>query len=577
MNFDSAERIETDVLVIGAGGAGLRAALEARLAGVRTLLSNKGKVAVSGATAVGLASSAGFAIPDGAGDPEDNTDVHYNDIMTAAQGCADPRLVRILVDEAIRAGEDMDRWNVEFIKEPKSGKTLVAQGDFASRPRNRKIYHHGKPVAEALKTQCIAAGVDFLEHSMVLCLLQGDEGVCGALVLKLDGTVVAVHANAVVVTTGGAGQLFRYSLMPSDITGDGYALSFRAGARMSNMEFMQTGFGTIKPALNILDAWFWAVNPKFTDRDGNDVLAPYLPADVAREKAMADKARHYPFSSSDKSVWIEVAGKRAIEEGRATDLDGLYLDLRGVDPSTMKQAGYQHLWSIAREWFLKKNMDIEKEPLHVGLFGHAINGGMVINEHGQCSVPGLLAAGEAASGPYGADRLGGNMLLNCQVFGRRAGVQAAEVARSRNTSLSETAVTDALADLRRRTAGGGAPIKDGHDAIKSTMSKNALVVRHEAGMAEASDVLSEVAEKLLDGQYNARTVKDVWRLYEAENLTDVGQLILGAARMRKETRGSHYRSDATATDPDWAKSIMIECDNGTPVYTAGELGALDPV
>src|SRR5690606_13725755 len=136
------EVITVDVAVIGAGAAGLRAAYEAAAAGARTLIITKGRIAVSGATAVGLASSAGFAGGDGAGDPQDNPAVHYNDIRTAAQGCADPALVRILVDGAIDAVADLDRCGIDFIRDPATGKPLVAQGDFASRPRNRKIYHH---------------------------------------------------------------------------------------------------------------------------------------------------------------------------------------------------------------------------------------------------------------------------------------------------------------------------------------------------------------------------------------------------------------------------------------------------
>lgn len=572
MNFDVAERLKTDVLVIGAGGAGLRAAYEAKAAGARTLLVNKGRIGVSGATAVGLASSAGFAIPDGAGDPEDSPDVHYDDIITAAQGCADPALVRILVDEAVRAGEDMDRWNVEFIKDPASGKALIAQGDFASRPRNRKIYHHGKPVVDALKRQCEEIGVDFLERAMVLALLVSDDGVGGALVLGQDGRLTVVEAGATVVTTGGAGQLFRYSLMPPDITGDGYALAYRAGARMANMEFMQAGFGTIKPAQNIIMSWYWAVLPKLLDRNGHDVIAPHLPAAVTAEQAMADKSKHYPFSASDHSQWIEVAAKRGIEQGVATDEEGFHLDLREIDPSRLKAAGFQHLWKVSREWLLRKNMDIEKEPLHVGLFGHAINGGLIIDAHGQSSVAGLLAAGEAAAGPYGADRLGGNMLLNCQVFGRRAGEQAARVARERRRAPDEATVEAELAALRRRVEKGSAAIRDAHASIKRTMSKNALVVRNEAGLSEAEQVLREIGAQLREGHYAAGSTKEVFRLYEAENLVDVGLMMVGAARLRRETRGSHYRDDAPAIDPAWDRSILVTAGAEGPVFAPHSLG-----
>lgn len=573
MKLDVVERISTDVLVIGAGGAGLRAAYEAKAAGARTLLVNKGRIGVSGATAVGLASSAGFAIPDGAGDPEDSPDVHFGDIMTAAQGCADPALVRILVDEAVRAGQDMDRWKVDFIQDPETGKPLVAQGDFASRPRNRKIYHHGKPVAVALRRECRRIGVDFLERAMVLAMLVDEEGVGGALVLGHDGRLVAVEAGATVVTTGGAGQLFRYSLMPPDITGDGYALGYRAGGRMANMEFMQAGFGTIKPALNIIMSWYWAVMPKLLGRDGQDLVDARLPLGISREQAMLDKSKHYPFSASDHSQWIEVAAKRAIEAGEATDDEGFFLDLREIDQSRLSAKGFAHLWKVSREWLLRKNMDIEKEPLRVGLFGHAINGGLIIDEHGQSSVPRLLAAGEASCGPYGADRLGGNMLLNCQVFGRRAGIRAAEVAGGKRRPPKDAAVEAELAALRRRTADGDSSVREAHATIKRTMSKNALVIRNETGMAEATRDLEEVGARLRDGRYRAESVKEAWRLYEAENLVDVGLMMLGAARLRRETRGSHYRDDAPAIDPAWERSILVTVGSEGPVFQPFVLGS----
>ncbi|WP_420022662.1 FAD-binding protein [Cereibacter azotoformans] len=571
--LDRAETRETDVLVIGAGAAGLRAALAAREAGARVLLANKGRIGVSGATAVGLASSAGFAIPDGAGDPLDSPDVHYDDIMTAAQGCADPRLVRILVDEAASAGADLDRWRVPFITDQATGRPLIAQGDFASRPRNRKIYHHGKPIAVALRRECAKAGVEFIEHAMVLTLHTSDEGAEGALLMTKDGTLVDIRARVVVVTTGGAGQLFRYSLMPADITGDGYALGYRAGARMANMEFMQAGFGTIKPALNIIMAWFWAVNPRFTDRFGEDVIQPHLPPGVSFADAVKDKARHYPFSASDRSRWIEIAARLAIDAGRAADLDGFYLDLRHVDGSKLTEKGYSQLWAVSREWLLRKNMDITKEPLHVGLMGHAINGGMIIDEHARTTVPGLLAAGEAATGPYGADRLGGNMLLNCLVFGNRAGLAAAEAARARAGGRgAEARLADALAGLRRRSEGQGAPIRRSHEAIKKTMSDNALIIRTEQGLKMAEEVLMAEHERLDAGAYAARTVRDLWRVYEAENLIDVGLMMVTAAAMRDETRGSHYRADAPEKKPHWDRSIVIDRRDGLPALSVEKLG-----
>jgi fumarate reductase (CoM/CoB) subunit A len=573
VNGPDREIINVDVLVVGAGGAGLRVGYEAALAGAKTLVMTKGRIAVSGATAVGLASSAGFAVPDGAGDPLDNPDVHYNDIMQAAQGCADSRLVRILVNEAVGAVEDLDSWHIDFIRDPDSGKPLVAQGDFASRPRNRKIYHHGKPITVALKREIAKLGVQTLEQTAVLSLIHSERGVDGVICVAKDGKLIEIRAGATVLTTGGAGQLFKHSLMPPDITGDGYALGYRAGAPLANMEFMQAGFGTVKPALNMLYTWFWAGLPKFVDRDGRPVVDGTVPASADIQGAMMKKVDHYPFSASDLSRWLEIAAKNAMKQGRADEHDGFYLDMRGTKPDAIPQKGFAQLWNVSKTWLKKKHIDIDEEPLRVGLFGHAINGGLMIDEHGQTPVPGLLSAGENAAGPYGADRLGGNMLLNCLVFGKRAGRRAAEVARERGAPMGSSSKA-VLSEIARRTEFNGKQlIKQAHREIKQTMSEHALVVRNDAGLAEAEQKLGALSESLSSGAFGVSSRKDLVDLYEALNLTDVGRAMCSAARLRKETRGSHYREEATASDPAMAHPIVIRlASDGSPDARFGSFG-----
>jgi succinate dehydrogenase/fumarate reductase flavoprotein subunit len=279
---------------------------------------------------------------------------------------------------------------------------------------------------------------------------------------------------------------------------------------------------------------------------------------------MDAKTLHYPFSSSDPSMWLEIGAKRAVDAGRGTPIGGLYMDLRSIDESKLQHKGYKQLWEISKGWLAKKRMDITRQPLHVGVFGHAINGGLIINEHGETSVDGLLAAGEAASGPYGADRLGGNMLLNCQVFGKRAGLRAAEIAKDR--PHRELGAQKAIETLESRNNANGRPVLDAHHEIKETMSAHTLVVRNEKGMAKCWETLGMLRSELAEGGFAVSTPKDLWRLYEAENLLDVGLMIVGAARMRKETRGSHYRDDAPEKDPSWDKSILIRNKDGMPDY-----------
>lgn len=556
MSNSTMQEIEADVVVVGGGGAGLRAAYEAAVAGARTVLVLKGRITKSGATAFGVAELAGFSVPDGAADPQDSPDVHYDDIMRAGKGCNDERLVRVLVDEAVAAAEDIQRWGVEFITDPNTGNALVAMGDFASRPRNRKIYHHGRPITVALEREVRAAGVTVLEDNTVLGLLQGDDGVGGVLCLAGDGTRTCIRAGATVLATGGAGQLFEFSLMPPDITGDGYALGYRAGASLVNMEFIQAGFGTIKPSLNIIMAWFWALQPGFIDRDGKPLLDGVLPPGLSVETVMKTKVKHYPFSASDESRWLEIAAKRAMDEGRVTPLGGFRLDLRNVDESRLAPGSdLAVMWPVSKEWMRKKRLDFENQPLEIGLFGHAINGGLVISEYCETTVPGLLAVGETAGGPYGADRLGGNMLLNCQVFGRRAGRRAAELGRARTARARKAALPRVDYLLQAK---GEQDVRGAIRRIKQAMTRDVLIIRNESGLNRAEQALATLHDEIVSGRFRAETVKEQIALSEATNLLDTGRMIVAAARLRKETRGSHYREDYPGLDPSMAKPVFIK-------------------
>ena len=345
------------------------------------MLVLKGRLTASGATAFGVAELAGFSVPDGAGDPLDSPDELFADIMRVGQGCSDPRLVRVLADEAVSAASDLERWHVDFVPDPKTGKPLVAMGDFASRPRAiAKDHHHGKPITVALKTEIQKLGVTVIQRTVVLGLLRSERGVDGVLGLTAEGKLLRINAGATVLATGGAGQLFERSLSPPDVTGDGYAFGYRAGAELVNMEFMQAGFGTIKPALNMIMTWFWAFNPKFIDRDGKPVLDGMLPAGVTSQQVMKAKMKHYPFSASDDSKWLEIGAKKAIDAGRVTELGGFRLDLRDVDESVLAPGSdLAVMWPITKQWLLKKRVDVTREPLEIGLFGHAINGGLVIS------------------------------------------------------------------------------------------------------------------------------------------------------------------------------------------------------
>ncbi|HTU01844.1 MAG TPA: FAD-binding protein, partial [Candidatus Sulfotelmatobacter sp.] len=549
----------------------LRAALEARRAGARTLVITKGRLGATGTTAFEVASLAGFSVPDGAADPTDTPDVLYEDIMRNGAGCADPRLVRVLADEAPSAAAALAGFGVEFMKAP-DGKILVAMGDFASKPRNRKIHGHGRPIVRGLQRACAEAGVVVLEDTVVCDLVRGERGCAGVLAVDLGGGLHAVSAGATILATGGAGQLFEYSLSPPDVTGDGYALAYRAGAELANLEFMQAGFGLIHPFANIIMAWFWLLAPKLTNGSGDEFLNRYLPPAIAAESCFRAKVRHYPFTSEDASRYLEIAAKQEIAAGRGTARGGVFLDLREVNEGERIPPGSDiaAMWPVSKAWFRARGVDVMRQPLDVSIFGHAINGGVRIDEHGQSTLPGLYAAGEASAGPYGADRLGGNMLLNCQVFGARAGRHAAASARRDQPGISAGRRADfasTVASLLGRS--GSKTVAQVKRDIQAIMSEHVLVIRSRTGLETCLDRLHAIREEVLPA-VAVPTPAELVGLREATSLAEVGALMARAALMRCETRGGHYREDfPERQDAAWAGPIVIRSEDGKPCLRRG--------
>lgn len=554
-----------DVLVIGGGGAALRAAVEAARAGARVCqVTRNRRLGLGGATSFGVAETAGYAIPDGAAGDGDSPQAFYDEIVALGQGCAEPALARALAEDAIPATELLREHGLGFMRAD-DGAELVARGDFAHRRRNRKILGHGRPIAELLAG--IAANTDglrVLTSASAIELLRDEQGVCGALVVDAAGSVIAVHAGATVLATGGAGQLFEHSLMPPDICGAGYALAAAAGVALVNMEFVQAGFGSLRPALNMIMPWYWHDGAELVDAEYRPVLEP---DDFDTGAVNTAKRRHYPFTVSDPSGQLEIAAKRALAVRPLAGKGGLYLRL----PERAGDADPDGFWQVTRKWLGDRGFDLD-QPIEVGLFGHSVNGGVAIDEQGAAEVAGLFAAGEVTGGAYGADRLGGTMLLSCQVFGRRAGRAAAEHAlvaglRGSVAQLSAAAVERSAPVLR---AGGGGTVRPREllGRLKRAMSEHVLISRTAASLAQAEAALAEIAEVVGSGGAAVSGAADALLLADVRSLVVTGRLMVHAATNRPESRGAHYRADHPAADPALARPYRIRFRDGDRAVVA---------
>jgi succinate dehydrogenase/fumarate reductase flavoprotein subunit len=551
------DKILTDVLVIGGGGAGARAALEAAKAGSEVILVDKGDFGKSGSTSHGVAEVAGFNVADAVIDPDDSTEEHFRDILAAALGTCHPKLAGIVAEEASTALRDLEEFGVAFEKAD-TGKYVEVKGCFASRPRMHIIKGHGIPIIRALSGQLGRTDVKILNQTRVIDLLVHD-GIClGGLCLDSRGDRLVIQSKSTILTAGGAGQIFRYNLNPPEITGDGYALGWRAGAKLINMEFMQSGVGMVHPFTSMLSAWLWEGRPRLYNERNDDILIPYVPPGTSTEDCIYEKRKHMPFSSRDISRFVDIAIQAELT-GREKENGRVYLDFTSVASrlqNLREDSDFRSMWRVTKDWMLDQGLDLTVTPFPVACFGHAINGGLLIDEHGETSIRNLFAAGGVAGGPHGADRLGGNMLVTCQIFGKRAGQRAAQRSKEARGQGNGRLISRLVKRLDPKNEPGQALERDREllevkKAIKDLLWRNYLVVKTGDSLDKCIEGINALREMTRDEKKLTGTLLDI------RNMLETAQIMVLAAQERRESRGSHYRADFPAIDPQWQQSLQF--------------------
>lgn len=546
--------IAIDVLVIGSGGAGSRAAIAAADSGVSVLLVSKKPVVHSGATSYPVAEMAGY----NAGDVSIPTDVqrHFLDIMEAGQGMADEELAAIVAARAPETIEQLERWGVKF--ETEDGGYYIFKSCFSNYPRTHVIKGHGEPILRAMDEQIRQrSNITVLEDVTVMGLSVRN-GRCVGAYGCVGGEMIYINAKAVILATGGCGQAFERNMNPADVTGDGYSMGYHAGADLINMEFMQIGMGFSSPVTNIFNGYIWEARPKLYDRNGGDIFAAVLPENLTADDVMHEHRRHFPFSSSDDSKYLEVAVQKAIKDGLGTERRGIRAEFSHMTDeyiaSLPDDCGIHHMWPIARDYMMSKGVDLLHDEVEVACYAHAVNGGLKINCYAQTTVEGLYAAGECAGGPHGADRLGGNMMVTCQVFGAIAGQSAAEYALQKEHVERIEISEDPHMKMMREILCKKADHREMLKKLRRATQDNLLVGRTEAGLTEVMNLTKQLLARLLAAPAGEQPSAENVKLYHM--LTTVG-IMAESALERKESRGSHHRADYPEKDETCGKPIVV--------------------
>jgi succinate dehydrogenase flavoprotein subunit len=544
---DSPIHLETDVLVIGAGGAGMYAALEAARAGASVILADRSLVGRGGATVMAqmtVAAALGEQTPD-------HWEFHLADTLAAGRGLCDQRLAAMLCEDGPQRLREMDDWKVGWARE--DGHIKQAQAPGHDRPRCAYVdfLSTGPAVSKTLRTRLKSASdVRLIGDLVIVDIAVQDGEACGAVALHLTtGRPVTLAAKAVIIATGGLTGLYRRNSASANMAGDGYALALRAGAELIDMEFVQFfPIGHLAPRLIGMDPIMWdpfryKLGGRLLNSERHEFETTY-----ASEDSRSDGRYVLTRDLATYAITKEV------EAGRGSPAGGAYLSFRHVPEAEIRRA-----FGPVVDRLLVNGIDLARQDIEVAPIAHYTMGGVRVDETLQTRIPGLYACGEAVGGANGANRLSGNAITEALVFGARAGLNAARRAKARSLSWSNDLarpVLDLLGSATRRDAPNpSAAIAQ----LQMVMADKVGPFRTDAKLRSALSSISQLNNELgpvplsTGGAFD--TMMTDW--LDLRNMLLVARSVAEAALARSESRGAHQREDYPRLSENWCVNQII--------------------
>ncbi|MEE2803876.1 MAG: FAD-binding protein [Pseudomonadota bacterium] len=546
--------IRRDILIVGAGAAGMYAAISAARTGASVLLVDKSIVGRGGATVMAQMT---VAAAIGA-QTDDHWSVHLEDTLESGRDLCDPTLARILCEEAPKRIREMDTWKVGWAREDGLIRQVMAPGHREPRCVYVDFLNTGPAVSGTLRKQVIhTSGVDRLSGVTIIELKHQDRRVCGAIGIEIDtGRRISIAAKSVILAAGGLTRLFDRNSASLNMGGDAYALALHAGADLIDMEFVQFfPIGHLAPRLVGMDPIMWdpfryKLGGRLLNGQREEFIENYGLSDSGTYSAPRDAA--------------SFAILREVASGRGSPAGGAYLSFEHIPEKQLRSA-----FGPVIDRLKKNGIDLCNAPVEVAPIAHYHMGGIRVDEHMQTNIKGLYAAGEAVGGANGANRLSGNAISEAFVFGERAGRFAAHYRNGDFLWRDEWSNEQAANGHDRRDPANPATLGGVLTELQKLLWKDVGLLRNGTALTKALNRIrhlrDEVAQLYVPAGEEYIPCLREWHDLSASLL--VAETIALGALTRTESRGAHQRSDHENIDPQQAHHLVIGLEDRSPRIT----------